>query len=171
MLHSKFKNPLFQNHGLCLILRITDMASQRMFIFWQVSVDGWVFIWKINEGLDIEDKPQILGTASLALKIIVEGESVHPLVCWHPHKQKILMVATENRILKIDTLRVGKGEAFSAEDPINCPLHKLIYGIQLVCNHDGEVTDLSMCQWMTTRLASASTDGMVFFYSSFPRCA
>ncbi|XP_038712127.1 enhancer of mRNA-decapping protein 4-like [Tripterygium wilfordii] len=143
--------------------RVTDMAffAEDVHLLASASIDGRVFIWKINEGPDVEDKPQILGTAALALKIIVEGESVHPRVCWHPHKQEILMVAMGNRILKIDTLKVGKGEAFSAEEPLNCPIHKLINGVQLVGKHDGEVTDLSMCQWMTTRSASASTDGTV----------
>lgn len=41
----------------------------------------------------------------------------------------------------------------------------MIDGVQFVGNHDGEVTDLSMCQWMTTRLVSASVDGTVCFFS------
>ncbi|XP_058114761.1 enhancer of mRNA-decapping protein 4-like isoform X2 [Magnolia sinica] len=61
----------------------------------------------------------------------------------------------------MDTTKVRKGEAFLAEQPIKCPVEKLIDGVQLVGNHEGEVTDLSMCQWMTTRLVSASTDGTV----------
>lgn len=52
-------------------------------------------------------------------------------------------------------------EAYSADEALRCPVDKLIDGIQLVGNHDGEVTDLSMCQWMTTRLVSASVDGTV----------
>lgn len=65
------------------------------------------------------------------------------------------------RVLKIDTTKVGKGEKYSAEEPLKCPIEKLIDGVQLVGSHDGEVTDLSMCQWMTTRLVSASVDGTV----------
>jgi enhancer of mRNA-decapping protein 4 len=75
--------------------------------------------------------------------------------------QEILIVAIGNLILKIDTIKIGKGGAFSVEQPLTCPIDKLIDGVQLVGKHDGEVTELSMCQWMTTRLASASTDGVV----------
>lgn len=74
-------------------------------------------------------------------------------------------------VLKIDTTKVGKGEKFSLEEPLECPIDKLVKGIQLVGSHDGEVTDLSMCQWMTTRLVSASVDGTVChnFCSLFPK--
>lgn len=75
------------------------------------------------------------------------------------------MVATGRRILKIDTIKVGKGKAFSAEEPLKCSLDTLIDGIQLVGEHDCEVTELSMCQWMTSRLASASMDGTVCILS------
>ena len=78
-----------------------------------------------------------------------------------------MVVAIGNRILKIDSTKVGKGEVFSAEEPLKCPIDKLIDGVQFVGKHDGEVTELSMCQWMTTRLASASTDGTVGIYSFF----
>lgn len=71
------------------------------------------------------------------------------------------MFAIENRILKIDTTKIGKGKMFSAEEPLKCPLDKLVDGVQLVGNHDGEITELSMCQWMKSRLASASVDGTV----------
>lgn len=77
------------------------------------------------------------------------------------------MLAIGNRILKIDSNRVGKGERFSAEEPLKCPVDELINGVQLVGKHDGEITELSMCQWLTTRLASASLDGTVCFFS-FP---
>lgn len=71
------------------------------------------------------------------------------------------MVAIGNRVLKIDTTRFGKRGAFSPEEPLKCRLDKLIDGIQLLGEHDAAVTDLAMCQWMTTRLASASLDGTV----------
>lgn len=71
------------------------------------------------------------------------------------------MVSIGNRILKIDSNRIGKGERFSAEEPLNCSVDKLVDGVQFVGKHDGEITELSMCQWMTTRLASASKDGTV----------
>jgi len=73
-----------------------------------------------------------------------------------------LIVGTGKHVLRIDTTKVGNGEAFVAEDPpLRCPVDKLIDGVQLVGTHDGEVTDLSMCQWMTNRLVSASQDGTV----------
>lgn len=78
------------------------------------------------------------------------------------------MLAIGNRILKIDSNRVGKGERFSAEEPLKCPVDELINGVQLVGKHDGEITELSMCQWLTTRLASASLDGTVCFFSFLP---
>lgn len=43
----------------------------------------------------------------------------------------------------------------------------MIDGVQFVGKHDGEVTDLSMCQWMTTRLVSASVDGTVCYFLNF----
>lgn len=52
-----------------------------------MSIDGRVFVWKINEGPDEEDKPQITGKTIVALHIIGDGESFHPRVCWHSHKQ------------------------------------------------------------------------------------
>jgi enhancer of mRNA-decapping protein 4 len=57
--------------------------------FCSASVDGRVFIWKINEGPDEEDKPQITGKIGLAIQIEGMGESIQPRVCWHPHKQVI----------------------------------------------------------------------------------
>lgn len=77
------------------------------------------------------------------------------------------MVAIGNRILKIDSMRAGKGKFFSAEEPLKCSIDKLIDGVQLVGKHDGNVTELSMCQWMKSRLASASADGTVCILLSF----
>ncbi|KAJ9184222.1 hypothetical protein P3X46_003970 [Hevea brasiliensis] len=143
--------------------KVTDMVffAEDVHLLASTCIDGRVFIRKINEESDDEEKSQIFERIVLALQIITEGESVHPRVCWHPHKQEILMVAIGNRILKIDTIKVGKGEGFSAEKPLNCSIDKLIDGVQLAGKHEGEVTELSMCQWMTTRLASASADGTV----------
>lgn len=56
------------------------------FLF-SASVDGRVFIWRISEGPDEEDKPQITGKVVLAIQIVGEGKPVHPRLCWHPHKQ------------------------------------------------------------------------------------
>ncbi|KAL7103295.1 hypothetical protein ACP275_08G170900 [Erythranthe tilingii] len=146
-----------------LTQRVTDMAffAEDVPLLASASVDGRVYIWKITEGPDEEDKPQISGRIIVAIQITGEGKSVHPRICWHCHKQEVLVVAIGRRVLKIDTTKVGKGEKISAEEPLKCPIEKLIDGVQLVGSHDGEVTDLSMCQWMTTRLVSASVDGMI----------
>lgn len=77
--------------------------------------------------------------------------------------QEVLVVGIGKHILRIDTTKVGNGEA---EEPLRCSVDKLIDGVHLVGKHDKEVTDLSMCQWMTNRLVSASLDGTVcvFFH-------
>ncbi|TMW87512.1 hypothetical protein EJD97_019861 [Solanum chilense] len=146
-----------------LAQRVTDMAffAEDVHLLASASVDGRVYIWKITEGPDEEEKPQITGRIVIAIHIVGEGESVHPRVCWHCHKQEILVVGIGKRILKIDTTKVGKGAVFSADEPLRCPVDKLVDGVQLIGTHDGEVTDLSMCQWMTTRLVSASVDGTI----------
>ncbi|WJX23092.1 hypothetical protein P8452_12337 [Trifolium repens] len=143
--------------------RVSDMAffAEDVHLLASASTDGRIFIWKINEGPDEEDKPQITGRVILAIQILGESDSVHPRVCWHPHKQEILIVAIGNRILKIDTMKAGKGETFSAEEPLKCNIDKLIDGVQLIGKHDDNITELSMCQWMKSRLASASADGTV----------
>ncbi|PIN02422.1 WD40 repeat nuclear protein [Handroanthus impetiginosus] len=143
--------------------RVTDMAffAEDVHLLASASVDGRVYVWKISEGPDTEDKPQITGRIVIAVQISGEGESVHPRVCWHCHKQEVLVVGVGRRVLRIDTTKAGKGETFSAEEPLICPIEKLIDGVQLIGSHDGEVTDLSMCQWMTTRLVSASVDGTI----------
>lgn len=56
------------------------------------SVDGRFFIWNITEGPDEEDKPQILGKIVVAIQMLADGDSVHPRVCWHPHKQVIIQL-------------------------------------------------------------------------------
>lgn len=146
-----------------LAQRVTDMAffAEDVHLLASASVDGRVYVWKITEGPDEEDKPQITGKIVIAVQFTGEGESVHPRVCWHCHKQEVLVVGIGRRVLRIDTTKVGKGEAYSAEEPLRCPIDKLLDGVQLVGNHDAEVTDLSMCQWMTTRLVSASVDGTI----------
>lgn len=54
-----------------------------------VGIDGRVYVWKISEGPDEEDKPQITGNAIVAIQIIGEEGASHPRVCWHCHKQVI----------------------------------------------------------------------------------
>ncbi|XP_049400144.1 enhancer of mRNA-decapping protein 4-like isoform X1 [Solanum stenotomum] len=146
-----------------LAQRVTDMAffAEDVHLLASASVDGRVYIWKITEGPDEEDKPQITGRIVTAIQIVGEGESLHPRVCWHCHKQEILVVGIGRHVLKIDTTKFGKAEVFSADEPLRCPVDRLVDGVQLVGTHDGEVTDLSMCQWMTTRLVSASVDGTI----------
>ncbi|XP_031478958.1 enhancer of mRNA-decapping protein 4 isoform X2 [Nymphaea colorata] len=143
--------------------RVTDMAffAEDVHLLASASVDGKVFIWKITESHDEEDKPQITAKIILAMQIVGDRELFHPRVCWHTHKQEVLMVGIGNHVLRIDTLKVAKGDFISEEEPIKCPLDKPIDGVYIVGRHDGDVTDLSICQWMTSRLASASTDGTV----------
>ncbi|KAM1998432.1 hypothetical protein ACFX1R_006817 [Malus domestica] len=143
--------------------RVTDMAffAEDVHLLASVSVEGRLFVWKISEGPDEEGTPQITGKVVIAIHIVGEGEAVHPRVCWHCHKQEVLVVGFGKRVLRIDTTKVVKGEAPSADEPFKCPVEKLIDGVQFVGKHDGEVTDLSMCQWMTTRLVSASMDGTI----------
>ncbi|XP_074292968.1 enhancer of mRNA-decapping protein 4-like [Silene latifolia] len=143
--------------------RITDMAffAEDVHLLASASIEGRVCVWKISEGPDDEGKPQIYGHVVLAIHITSDNESVHPRVCWHCHKQEILVVAIGKNIFRIDTLKLCKGADFSADEPLLCPVDKLVDGVQLVGKHEGEVTDLSMCQWMTTRLVSASKDGTI----------
>ncbi|XP_038905660.1 enhancer of mRNA-decapping protein 4 isoform X2 [Benincasa hispida] len=149
---------------MTLIERVTDMAffAEDVHLLASVDVGGRVYVWKISEGPDEETKPQITGKVVISLHMEGgEGEIVHPRVCWHCHKQEVLVVGFGKAVLRIDTTKVGKGESFSAEAPLKFSLDKLIDGVQLVGKHDGEVTELSMCQWMTSRLVSASMDGTI----------
>jgi enhancer of mRNA-decapping protein 4 len=75
--------------------------------------------------------------------------------------QEILYVGIGNCALRIDTTKVGRGRDFTVEEPAKCHLEKLSDGVCLVGKHDGDVTDLSISQWMSTRLASGSKDGTV----------
>ncbi|KAG6481784.1 hypothetical protein ZIOFF_058405 [Zingiber officinale] len=142
-------------HGLLTHL-ITDMT----FFAEDVHLLARVFVWKIDEGPDEEEKPQISEKIIIAIQIVGDGQSFHPRVCWHSHMQEILFVAIGNYVLKIDTIKLGRGKDFSAEEPVKCPVEKPIDGVQLVGKHDAEVTDLSISQWMITRLVSGSKDGM-----------
>lgn len=145
--------------------KVTDMAffAEDVPLLASASIDGRIFVWRINEDFDEETKPQITGKIVLAIQIIGvgEGETFHPRVCWHPHKQEILVVGVGNYLLKIDTIKLSKIGQFSADEPVRCPIDKLIDGVQLIGKHDGDITDISMSQWMTTRLVSASMDGKI----------
>uniref|UniRef100_A0ACD5VBQ2 Uncharacterized protein n=1 Tax=Avena sativa TaxID=4498 RepID=A0ACD5VBQ2_AVESA len=143
--------------------RVTDMAffAEDVHRLASASVDGRIYVWKIDEGPDEENKPQITEKIEIAIQIVGDAETYHPRICWHSHKQEILFVGIGNCVLRIDTTKVGRGRDFSREEPLKCTLDKLIDGVHLVGKHEGDVTDLSLSQWMTTRLASASKDGTV----------
>ncbi|XP_064982072.1 enhancer of mRNA-decapping protein 4-like isoform X1 [Musa acuminata AAA Group] len=146
--------------------RVTDMAffAEDVHFLASASIDGRIFVWKINEAPDEENKPQITGKIIMAIQIVGQGESHHPRICWHSHKQEILFVGVGNWVLKIDINKVGRGKEFLAEEPLKCHVEKLIDGVQITGKHDGEVTDLSISQWMITRLVSASKDGTVMIW-------
>lgn len=75
--------------------------------------------------------------------------------------QEILFVSFGNCILRINAKKAGSGKGSSVDNPIKVTINTLNKRIHWVGKHDGEVTDLSMYYWLTTRLASASTDGTV----------
>ncbi|KAG2653632.1 hypothetical protein PVAP13_1NG466100 [Panicum virgatum] len=141
--------------------RVTDMAffAEDVHRLASASVDGRIYVWRIDEGPDEENKPQITGKIEIAIQIVGDVEAYHPRICWHSHKQEILFVGIGNCVLRIDTTKVGRGRDFAVEEPVKCHLEKLIDGVRLVGKHDGDVTDLSISQWMSTRLASGSKDG------------
>ncbi|XP_062233021.1 enhancer of mRNA-decapping protein 4-like isoform X2 [Phragmites australis] len=143
--------------------RVTDMAffAEDVHRLASASVDGRVYVWKIDEGPDEENKSQITGKIEIAIQIIGDAETYHPRICWHSHKQEILYVGIGNCILRMDITKVGRGRDFGTVEPLKCPLDKLIDGVNMVGKHDRDITDLSISQWMTTRLASASKDGTV----------
>ncbi|CAD6242619.1 unnamed protein product [Miscanthus lutarioriparius] len=143
--------------------RVTDMAffAEDVHRLASASVDGRIYVWRIDEGPDEEKKQQITGKIEIAIQIVGEAEAYHPRICWHSHKQEILFVGIGNCVLRIDTTKVGRGKDFTVEEPVKCHLEKLIDGVRLVGKHDGDATDLSISQWMSTRLASGSKDGTV----------
>uniref|UniRef100_A0A0D9VKE5 Enhancer of mRNA-decapping protein 4 WD40 repeat region domain-containing protein n=1 Tax=Leersia perrieri TaxID=77586 RepID=A0A0D9VKE5_9ORYZ len=143
--------------------RVTDMAffAEDVHRLASASVDGRIYVWKIDEGPDEDNKPHITGKVEIAIQIVGDAESYHPRICWHSHKQEILFVGIGKCVLRIDTTKVRRGRDLSADEPIKCHLDKLIDGVRLVGKHDDDVTDLSLSQWMTTRLASGSKDGTV----------
>lgn len=57
-----------------------------------VGIDGRVYVWKISEGPDEEDKAQITGRVLVALQIVGEEEASNPRICWHCHKQVISLI-------------------------------------------------------------------------------
>lgn len=77
-----------------LAQRVSDMAfyADDVHLLASVSVDGRVYVWKICEGPDEQDKLQITGNAIIAIHLLRgegEGDYVHPRVCWHCSRQVI----------------------------------------------------------------------------------
>lgn len=146
--------------------RVTDMAffSEDVHLLASASSDGRVYIRKIVEGLGDEDKMQISEQILLAIQITGDWESVHPRVCWHSHLQDVLLVGVGKYVLKIDVPKArysARSGGTSYEEPIKFHVENPIEGVYCMGKHNGEVTDLSTNQWITTRLASASKDGTV----------
>ena len=50
-------------------------------------MDGRIYVWRIDEGPDAENKPQITGKIEVAIQIVGDAEAYHPRICWHSHKQ------------------------------------------------------------------------------------
>lgn len=69
-----------------------------MFLY-SVGIDGRVNVWKISEGPDEEDKPQITGKTVIAVQIVGEGEIKNPRVCWHCYKQVLHSLLFPNEIV------------------------------------------------------------------------
>lgn len=72
---------------LCIKISSDYKGKFVWILLFSASTDGRIFVWKINEGPDDEDKPQITGKVIVALQITGDGESFLPRVCWHSHKQ------------------------------------------------------------------------------------
>lgn len=146
--------------------RVTDMAffSEDVHLLASASSDGRVYIRKIVEGLGDEDKMQITEQVLLAIQITGDWESVHPRVCWHSHLQEILLVGVGKYVLKIDVTKAryaARSGGTSYDEPIKFHVENPIEGVSCMGKHNGEVTDLSISQWLITRLASSSNDGTV----------
>lgn len=146
--------------------RVTDMAffSEDVHLLASASSDGRVYVRKIVEGLGDEDKMQITEQVLLAIQITGDWESVHPRVCWHSHLQEILLVGVGKYVLKIDVTKAryaARSGGTSYEEPIKFHVENPIEGVYCMGKHNGEVTDLSINQWLITHLASSSKDGTV----------
>lgn len=74
--------------------RVTDMAfyADDVHLLATVSLEGLVYVWKIYEGPDNEDRPQITGNVVTAIQFLggeAEGDYAHPRVCWHCNNRVI----------------------------------------------------------------------------------
>lgn len=144
--------------------RVTDMAffSEDVHLLASASSDGKIFVRKIVEGFGDDEKIQITEQTLLAIQIAGDWESVHPRLCWHSHQQDVLVVGIGKYVLKID---IGKARLASrsggaaSEEPIKFNVENPVEGVSCMGRHDGDVTDLSICQ--RTCWVSASKDGTV----------
>jgi hypothetical protein len=66
-------------------------GNKFFFDFCSASVDGRIYVWRIDEGPDEENKPQITGKIEIAIQIVGDAETYHPRICWHSHKQVKLL--------------------------------------------------------------------------------
>ena len=74
-----------------------------IFLVYSVDVGGRVYVWKISEGPDEEAKPQITGKVVISLHMEGEEEIVHPRVCWHCHKQAIIILMLTSICRAVDS--------------------------------------------------------------------
>eukprot|EP00250_Pteridium_aquilinum_P012129 c20526_g1_i1 orf=243-4736(+) len=144
--------------------RVTDMAffSEDVHLLASASSDGRVFVRKIVEVPDEDNKLQITDQIVLAMQFIGDWESVHPRICWLCQTQDVLVVGLSKYVFIVDILKVRQFAApngFDIEKPVQCSVHSLIEGVSCINELDGDVTDLSTSQWALS--ASASKDGMI----------
>lgn len=144
--------------------RVTDMAffAEDVHLLASASSDGRVFVRKIVEGPDEDEKLQITDQILLAMQFNGDWESVHPRICWLCQTQDVLVVGMSRYVFIVDILKVRKfagPNGFNTEEPVHCSVHDLIEGVRCINEHDGDITDLSTSQWALS--ASASKDGMV----------
>jgi hypothetical protein len=78
----------FLSFSLSISLSHEHTHAQLRFVLFacSASVDGRIYVWKIDEGPDDENKPQITGKIEIAIQI-GDAEIYHPRICWHSHKQ------------------------------------------------------------------------------------
>ncbi|KAI5077643.1 hypothetical protein GOP47_0007958 [Adiantum capillus-veneris] len=144
--------------------RVTDMAffSEDVHLLASASSDGRVFVRKIVEGPDDDNKLQITDQILLALHFFGDWDSIHPRISWLCHTQDVLVVGMSKYVFIVDipTVRqLAAPDGFDVEEPVHCSVHNLMEGIRCINEHDGDVTDLATSQWGLS--ASASNDGMI----------
>lgn len=144
--------------------RVTDMAffAEDVHLLASASSDGRVFVRKIVEGPDEDNKLQITDQILLSIQFIGDWDSVHPRICWLSHTQDVLVVGMSKYVFVVDIPTVKQFAApngFDVEEPVHCPIRNLLEGVRCINEHDGDITDLATSHWGLS--ASASNDGMV----------